>query len=95
MGDLDREQQKDPFLGAILQFLDTDVLPADHGLAQHVKLEVEQCEVFNGLLYHHAWPQCGAAGTCTLAQLAIPASHINMVLHAHHDDLLAGHLGRN
>jgi hypothetical protein len=95
MGDVDREQQKDLFLGAILQFLDTDVLPADNGLAWRVKLEAEQCEVFNGLLYHHAWPQRGAAGTRTLARLAIPASRIDMVLHAHHDDLLAGHLGWN
>jgi hypothetical protein len=55
----------------------------------------EQCELFDGLLYHHAWPQRGTAGTRTLARLAIPASRIDMVMHAHHDDLLAGHLGRN
>ncbi len=71
------------------------MLPEDDAITQRVWLEAKQCELFDGLLYRHAWPQWGSAETRTLARLAIPASRTEVIMHAHHDDLLAGHLGRN
>jgi hypothetical protein len=56
---------------------------------------VEQCELFDGLLYHHAWPQHGSTNTHTLVRLAILMLRMEMVMHVHHDDLLGGHLGWN
>jgi hypothetical protein len=61
--DLDKEQCANPFMGAILKYMVNDVLPSDNNLTHWVKLEEEQCELFDGLLYHHAWPQQGSAGT--------------------------------
>jgi hypothetical protein len=92
---LEQEQQNNPFLGAILTFLLREALPEDNSFTQHVHLEAEQCKLFNGLLYHHAWPQHRSANTCTLARLAIPTSHMETVMHTHHNDLLGGHLGQN
>jgi hypothetical protein len=88
------EQEADPFLGAILRFLDDESLPADDKLARRVRIEAEQCEVLDGLLHHHAWPQRGLAGTRTMVRLAIPPGRTEEIMRAHHDDLLGGHLGK-
>jgi hypothetical protein len=31
-----------------------------------IKIKVEQCEMVNGVLHHHVWPQCGVEFTRTM-----------------------------
>jgi hypothetical protein len=57
------EQETDLFLGAILRFLNDELLPAKDKLTRWVWIKAEQCEVLDGLLHHHTWPQCGLAST--------------------------------
>jgi len=92
---LREEQQKDEFMGAIIRFLEGSDLPSDEKQARWVKIKVEQCEIVNGALQHHIWPQRGVALTRTMTRVAVPGTLIKVVLQAHHDDLLGGHLGRN
>ncbi len=92
---LAREQREDPFMGDIIRHLESGELPADEKKARRLRIEAEQCELMDGHLYHHLWPQRGNGSGRTLTRLAIPASLIEIVLQAHHDDLQGGHLGRN
>jgi hypothetical protein len=70
-------------------------LPLDEKKACWIRIELEQCEMIDGHLHHHLWPQWGLGHGCTLTRLAILVMLVEVVLCAHHDDLLGGHLRRN
>lgn len=91
---LAEEQCMDPFLGAILQFLENKTLLEDNQLAQHVRIKAEQCEILDGLLHHHVWPQWGTPSMWMMVWLAVPPGRVEAVMWVHHDNLLGGHLGK-
>lgn len=88
-------QRKDKFLREIITYLELLELPDEASRAKRIATEAAQCFLRNGTLYRAWWPQRGDVSACTRVQLAVPVEMREAVMMAHHDDLLAGHLGVN
>lgn len=88
-------QKRDPDLGDLITYLETDKLPAQNNRARPLMLIQDQFYLDdNGLLFH-IWMPSQPVRHAICYQLVIPQALRFEVLLWGHDDVTAGHLGVN
>ena len=91
--DMIEEQRQDVFCRGIVEFITEGVLPEDVKMAKLIVLRESQYAIVKDILYHI---QTGTGPKSdTVAQVVVPLTLQPVVLHAHHDSPLGGHLGAN
>ena len=86
-------QRQDPQSADIYQYLENRNLPDDDIHARAVILESYLYQLQDKLLYRI--PFNAHTKHDVNAQLVIPKEYIDIVLEAHHDNIMSGHCGRN
>lgn len=96
MRDVSIAQQNDPNYKHIYEYLLNGELPNESKLIKTTLARAHDYTLIDSVLYHireQSHKQCPDANR-TIIQLAVPSSHINIVLHNNHSDVFAGHLGQ-
>lgn len=94
MAEILKEQESDPYLHLILSCLRDGTLPKDAKQASWVKADAKSCGLLDRQLYWFGHPKCDSLESQDSARLAIPTSLTSLVMRAHHNDILGGHLGK-
>jgi len=85
------EQMKDDKCHKLIEYLENGILPNDINEKSEIMMESASYEVVNGLLYKKVFNKKKLGDT--ELRLVIPESMYVQVLQAHHDSMMAGHLG--
>ena len=85
-------QNQDPSLSDLINYLQTEQLPAQDNKARSLLLTVNYFFMEDGILYH-LWTPMGRTKLNTFVQLVVPQGLRLQILQGAHDDVLAGHLG--
>ena len=85
-------QNQDPSLSDLINYLQTEQLPAQDNKARSLLLTVNDFFMEDGILYC-LWTLMGRTKRDTFVQLVVPQGLRLQILQGAHDDVLAGHLG--
>jgi transposase InsO family protein len=87
---LKRDQDEDPDLKLIINFLEDGRLPKNHQAARKLTLNKEAFAMLNGILHYVGFP---GKKRQTGRRIAVPRALVRDVLYDCHDSILAAHLG--